>query len=448
MTFRLRSFNVLLAMLVAVGCVFVLPDMAQSELRCADNGSISSGPDLREGEVCEPDGCLSLEEALSLVLMKNPGLKAFSWEMRASEAMILQAGVLPNPEVEVDVEEFDSAGTGFDTAETAIVLSQLVELGGKRGKRRLVAKLESGLAGWGYEAMRQDVLAETTQAFVDVLADQKLLTLAEESVALAEKVYAAAGERVKAGKVTPLEESRAGVELSIARMGLARSRKELHASRAVLAAMWGVANPTFAEVIGEYELVPNCLPPITSFAEDVAMNPDLARWATEMELREAAIALERSALIPDLSARAGVQQYEATGEDALTFGIAVTLPLFDRNRGGIQAARYQMEKADEEKRSIELKIQRELVDAYNELTVSHQEAVTFQQDILPSAERAFEAARNGYQQGKFGYLDMLDAQRTMLDVRTRYIESLSSYHKTVAVLDRLAGRPVKIGSKQ
>jgi len=428
---------------MVAGCTSVPQKAAGPELRPLGREWTPSNKKIKETEIKEPAGTLSLQKALSLALVRNPELKAFSWELRASEAMKLQAGLLPNPEVEFEMEEFDSEGTGFDTAETAIVLSQLVELGGKRRNRQAVAKLESGLAGWDYEAKRLDVFVETTQAFIDALAAQKSVALATEAVALATKVHTAVGERVKAGKVSPLEESRASVELSMSKIGLERSKKELEASRTRLGAMWGNSKPLFSAVSGRFETVLDSIPSIRSLEGDVARNPDIARWDTEMELREATVALERSAGIPDLAASAGMQQFEATGEDALIFGVGITLPIFDRNQGSIQAARHQLSKADEERRAAAVKVQSDLAEAYKELTASHLETLTLQKEILPAAQRAFEAAQAGYQQGKFGYLDVLDAQRTMFDVREKYVESLSAYHKAVVELERLIGRSIK-----
>ncbi len=100
--------------------------------------------------IAEPTGVVTLRKALALALMHNPELKAFSWDVRVSQARQLQASLWPNPELEVEVEEVGGPGarTGFDAAETTIALSQLIELGGKSGKRVKVASLEKELAGW------------------------------------------------------------------------------------------------------------------------------------------------------------------------------------------------------------------------------------------------------------------------------------------------------------
>ncbi len=107
-------------------------------------------------EIAEPAGAITLRQALALALMHNPELKAFSWDVRVSEARRLQASLWPNPELEVEVEEVGGSGerSGFDGAETTIQLRQLIEMGDKSGKRTRLASLEKELAGWGYEAKR------------------------------------------------------------------------------------------------------------------------------------------------------------------------------------------------------------------------------------------------------------------------------------------------------
>ena len=89
----------------------------------------------------EPDGVLTLRRALELAMMNSPDLAAASHGVRAAEGNVRQAGVLPNPEMEVLAEEFGGSESrqGYDAAKTTIWLTQPVELGGKRGRRKAVA---------------------------------------------------------------------------------------------------------------------------------------------------------------------------------------------------------------------------------------------------------------------------------------------------------------------
>ncbi len=89
---------------------------------------------------------VTLADALALALERSPKLASFSAEVRAREARTLQAGLLPNPEIEGSFEDFGGSGErrGAGSAESTLRLSQPIELGGKRGLRSAVATFECG----------------------------------------------------------------------------------------------------------------------------------------------------------------------------------------------------------------------------------------------------------------------------------------------------------------
>ncbi len=408
-----------------------------------------SQPDIVPFEAEEPTDTITLRQALALALMKNPELKAFSLEIRVREARRLQAGLLPNPEIEIEVENFggEDALQDFDSAESTIQLSQLIELAGKRSKRRRVASLDRDLAGWDYEAKRVDVLSETTQAFVGVLAAQERFSLMEEFVSLAEQVLNTISERFKAGKVSPLEETRAGVSYSTSLIDLERAKHRLDASRKKLASLWDSRTPLFERVDGELERIAP-IPSAAQLEDLISKNPDIARWIVEMEQRQEAVKLEKAGRIPDLTLSGGIRRFKETDENAFVMGLSIPLPLFDRNQGGVQEALQRQAKAAEEQRASELVVLNALAEAYQELSTAYAEAKALQQDILPGAQTAFDGAKEGYRQGKFGYLDVLDAQRTFFEARSQYVEALASYHKSKAQVERLTGAGFDAVSKE
>jgi len=392
-------------------------------------------------EITEPTGPITLRQALALALMHNPELRAFSWEVRASEARRLQASLLPNPEMEVEVEEVGGTGerSGFDGAETTIQLGQLIELAGKRPKRERVAALESNLAGWDYEAKRLDVLTEVALAFVGVLAAQERLTLAEELVRLSEKVMDTVAQRVEAGKDSPVEKTKAQVALAGARIEQKRAQRRLVSARKQLAATWGGISPAFEGVSGQLDITF----PIPSEAELrglLEQNPDLARWAVEMESRRAALELEKANAITDPTIFGGMRRFNETDDTAVVFGLSIPVAVFNRNQGRILEAKYNIARAREQRGAVEANLYATLADTYQALSSAFIEVTDLKNEVLPGAESAFDAARRGYSEGKFDYLMVLDAQRTFFYSRARYIESLAAYHGAKADVERLIGQ--------
>ncbi|MDT8421992.1 MAG: TolC family protein [Desulfuromonadales bacterium] len=386
---------------------------------------------------------LTLAEALSLTLQHSPSLAAFSEEIRSRDAAALQAGLLPNPTLAVDVENFagEDELQGFDSAETTIALSQLIELGGKRGKRRQVATLDKELAGWDYQSKKLDVLTATTKAFILVLTLQKQVTQDEELADLAEQTLSAVTARVDAGKVPPLDETRARIELATANSLAARASRELEAARRRLVTFWGADRADFAQVIGDLTSL-SPLPAEESLQHLLDNNPDVARWEMELEQREVSLALARIQAFPDVNFSIGVRNLRDSDSNALVAGIELPLPLFDRNQGGAGEARANLERARRERQAAETETRTRIVEAWQDLAAAHGEATTLKDEILPWAESVFEAADFGYRQGKFDFLQMIDAQRTLFEVKGQYLLSLATYHRLRTDLQRLIGAPL------
>ncbi len=391
----------------------------------------------------EPTGVITLRQALALALMKNPELAVFSWEARAREAQALQARLLPNPELDVEVENFGGTGffRGLDEAETTVRLGQLVELGGKRSKRKRAAVLDQDLAGWDYEIGRIRVFTETSKAFVEVLVAQKRTKLNEEFVRLAEEVLDAVAERVRAGKVSPIEEVKARVALSGRLIEKGRAEGELAAARKVLTAAWGGTADTFSAARGDLEHSPE-LPSFEALSERLADNPEMARWLVEIERRRAFLAMERAGRFPDVTLSGGVRYFGPTDDWAFVAGLSIPIPVFNRNQGATLEAQYRLAKTEEQRRALHLRAQGALASTYQRLSSARNEAIALKRDVLPGARSAFEATGEGFRQGKFGYLDVLDAQRTYFEAQARYTEALAVLQKAVADAEGLLGEPL------
>lgn len=415
--------------------------------QCPLGRDLSIDPFARQGSTVtsaeSPTGELTLRQAFSLALLHNPDLAAFSWEVQAKEAEALQAGLLPNPELAIDLENFAGSGefSGTDAAETTVTLSQLVELGGKRAKRREAAALVANLAGWDYETKRIEVLTDTANAFIVVLASQERLAQSTELAAVAERFFQTVKARVEAGKVSPVEQSRAQVALASARLENERSARSLAAARKSLAALWGEADSTFTRAVGALDVI-ETVPSLVQLAGQIERNPDVARWTAEERQRRAGLKLARADALPDLTVGLGVRNDQGSGDNALVAGISIPLPVFDRNQGGVAAARAALNKSRLEQQAVRSKTLASLAERYRDLTSAYAESMTLKEQILPAAASAFEAATLGYQAGKFGFLEVLDAQRSLFEVWGQYLEALTSYHQARAEVERLIGAPL------
>lgn len=399
-------------------------------------GSDSSEPPFQQAEKN-----LTLAGALDLALKNNPLLKASSHQENTQSALKRQAGLRPNPELEVEVEDlaWEGGSNGFDTAAVIFSISQVIETGGKRAIRSRIADIEARLSGWDHLGLRLDVVAGTSMAFVNVLAAQKKLELAEELHQLVSRIRDVATERVRSGKVSPLEQVKADVEFSTSLIGLEQIKRDIAISQRALALTWGEPQFDFSGAQGDLDTVAD-VPPVEELLPLTAKNPDLARLSDRLELARMILEQERAGKRSDLEWSAGVQRFQETGEKAYIVGLGTELKVFDKNHGAVDASRHQVSKAEEECRAVELEVRTALLELHENCSFAYQEIMALREAVLPAAEQAFDAAREGYQQGKFEYLDVLDAQRTLFEAKDGYLEILASYHRNVAALERLIGQ--------
>ena len=394
-------------------------------------------------EIVETTGVVTLQQALELALAHNPELKAFSWDIRAAEASRLQAGLRPNPELEVGIEEIGGAGnrSGFDGAETTVAIAQPIETGQKRARRMTLASLEKELAEWDYKARRLDVTREVTEAFMAVLAWQERLALTEELVRIAEQAHSAVTQRVEAGRDSPIEQTKSGVALAIVRIEPQRAKRALESARKRLAAAWGARAARFDTVAGELgEISPAASS--DELSRLVSQNPDVARWQAEKERHRAALELEKARAVSNVTLSGGLRWFNETDDTAAVLGLSIPLPVSDRNQGGILKATYMLAKAQESSKAAEIKVLVSLEEAAQRLAGTYAEATALKNEVLPGARSSFDAVSEGYRDGKFDYLQVLDAQRTLFETRGRYIESLTAYHEAKADAERLIGQSI------
>ena len=394
------------------------------------------------GEIDEATGTLTLRRALALALTRSPELATVGYDIRIAEARILQAKLLPNPALDLEAEDIAGSGTFANgrRSQTTLQLGQLIELGGKRRARVGEARLGRDLAAFAYETKKREVFVKTAGSFVDVLAGQRRVKVAEELVSLATSFIPAVVKRVEAGKASDLEKTRFDVAIGSARIELEQSRRDLLAARQRLAAQWGSSNPRFGAVIGDLDTMPPTQS-LRDLARKLEANPRLARFGTEVAHREAALAREKAAALPDLTLRAGGRRIAESDDTTAVLGFSLPLPLWNGNQGNIRAAREQVERTGAEQAAAAASLMTELSDAHNNLVRARTTISILRETVIPGAESAVSATGEGYEAGRFNFLDVVEARRTLGSARLQYLDASADYHKALHQIEALTAKP-------
>lgn len=383
---------------------------------------------------------ITLEAAVERALAESPRLKSFGFARAATDGRRSQAGALPNPEFGIDAENFSGQGAyrGLDSAEVTYGFSQLLEIGGKRDARKEIAFQGYKVASREYDAARLDVIRDVTIAYAEAVAAKEALALAEKQKAVAGEVLDNVTERVNAAAEPLFQRSKSVVAYASSEMALDKARRDNTIARNRLAATWG-AEELDGDVDSAGFFQTTAPAPMPAF-EELKRNPDFAKWEAEVSRSKASFELEQANAIPDPSLSLGVRDFRDSGDWALMAGISIPLPVFNLNSGNIESARQEVSKTESDKDSASIDIMAELTRSSEELENAYRRAVSLKETVIPAAEKAFSLSRFGYRAGKFPYLEVLDAQRTLVETRIQYNESLRDYHVKRAEVERLTGK--------
>ena len=385
----------------------------------------------------ESGASLTLPKAVEIALRNHPRLAGYPPEFRAAEGRALQASLRPNPELSVDVENVWGDNPGTSRAETTYGISQLVEFG-KRSSRIRNAEAEKDVLRRDFEITRVDVVADVERAFINLLSAGKKLELTREAHRIATLLATAVTDRVAAGAVSPIEETRAKVALAVSSADVERAAREVETGRRELAAAMGEATPSFDVPSGDLDEDPSA-PAVDNLAERIAAAPDAVRRLAERERRNAALHAERTSAIPDVTLKAGIKRLRETSENTFVLGFSVPLPLFHRNQGAIREAEELRAKADVERKTTELLLHSQVGQRLAAFTASAREAALLRREALPAARSAYDAVSEGYRLGKFRYLDVLETGKSLIETRLRYLDVLAALNLARVDLERLMG---------
>lgn len=385
---------------------------------------------------------MGLREAVERTLKGNPGLKARELEVASAKAHATQSAARPNPTLDLSVE--NAPGTGKlgagSGAETTLQLSQVFEWPGKRRTRVDFAEsLRAKKEAEGRVAIA-DAVAAVCDQFAHVVGDQHRLALAGEDLKAAQAMLETTRQRLASGAAPELEERRARVLVARARIAEEHAEHELAVSKKLLASYWGARQVDFGPLSGDLFLRPE-LPPFEELARRINQSPAAMEWASERAVRVANLRLVESRARPDFTVGAGARRLEEAGEFAAVFRLSIPLPIFDRLEGAKREAALKLDKVDQEREEAELQLEATLYDLCEELGHHRTELEIIEREILPHSAEALNLAREAYLAGRIPQLEMLDAQRTLIEIRKERVMAGELFHRLLVHIERLLGAP-------
>ena len=376
---------------------------------------------------------LTLGRAVALAMRYSHAIAAARHRVEASDGGVVQAGLRRNPSFTALVED-----TRRDARTATATIDVPLELGGKRIARTIAAERARDVAEAELANATADLRSAVTSAFFDVLVAQQRLALARDSAALAQRGADAIARRVVAGKTSPVDETRARVDEVDAALAVDEAETTLRSARQGLASLWNETDLANAAIDGDVEALLAATRDV-DLSRDVDRAPSVFASRREVVRQRALLDVEKSRRLPDLTVTMGAKRDNDLGRTQAVVGLSIPLPLFDRNQGSVHEAAKRADQAEDDHQAARVRVRHEVQRASNQLALAKRTVATLKTRVLPAAEDAFHAASRGFDAGKFGFLDVIDAQRSLLAARTRYLDALSTAVRAATTIDRLLG---------
>ncbi len=390
---------------------------------------------------------LTFDQALARALERSPAMLAARGSREVAAAQLRQARAWENPTLEIEAENVLGQGeyADFDAAETTIAFSQPLPVGGSRGAAIRGARAGQAGAEADAELARRELRRDVAVAYADAVAADRLASIERERARIGAETRAAVEKRFAAGLESALQRARVEVETGSLQASARRAAAEALARRRALAALWRdetVAerlDDTWFDAAGGDEAHP-AGGAAADTTGDAAGHPRL-RSAEQVVIRAAAALQEaRAQRFTGLEARVGTRRFAGEPGDAdqaFVIGLAMPLPLWNRNEAGIVAARVALGAAEVDAERARRELVGARADASAELDAANLEARALRESGVPAAESAAGLARQGYDAGRLSLLERLDAERSLSDVRERLEVARRQVQRARAELESL-----------
>lgn len=403
----------------------------------------------------DPNGGMTVEEAVAYALEQNDELQAAAREVEAARALVKQASLRANPMLDV------GGARRLNGSDNSVMVEGMLplELGGRRDARVLVAERELEVREHVHKEHERVLAAEVRAKFGEALSAILKLGFTDDQLDASRRGYSLVAARVDEGRTAPLEKNMVLVELNRLRSLRETDEGRVQVVLLELRNLLGMPLEEPLRLRGDFADLIGFLPPVDeATARALNERPDLLAARAAEELIEARIEQARVDAKPDATLRAGYQRMQSgfmvRGLDeqgrpapiemtshAVTFGVRIDLPVRNRNQGLIEATVAEAEAARKRREFLELTIRREVAAGYARYERAARAMEIFRVGVREQAEANLEVVRKTYELGSKSLLDYIAEQRRFYEVEADYVEAILATYLARVEIERASMSP-------
>lgn len=424
-------------------------------------------------------GGLTADEAVQLALINNPRATALLLRVGMARADVVQAGLWSNPTLGISFRFPDGGGVANFEASLAQNIADLWMIPAR--KRATQHDLDRTIVAVARELVTLAV--DTKVAYFDAVAAQSVFAIARDNVSLTKQLLAITEARLEAGTIGSLDVNLAKGQALQAEVNQRTARLASASARRTLATLMGLTSSADSiELVDDLPAAldrPLSVDQYVEIALDARLDARAGRDA--VEAAAARVEFELAKVIPNFQVGVSLERNERRGQpgrkvladtarSSLANGqltapeiqsrgqrslqnsqrieailgptLSMTLPIFDQNQAQIAKARMVYLDSKAQLNAIERSIVQETRDAADRLATASDVARLFEHEVVPQANATLDLSEATYQAGQTTILNVIDAQRSLLETRRANVAARQGAAVALAELERTTGRPV------
>lgn len=389
---------------------------------------------------------LTLDAAVNSALTGNRELAAARMRVEEAKARLVQAGLLPNPELEVE-GKFDIAFKSDSKHTFGIGFVQPFSISGRIVAQKGVARVDIDRALAEVDDLERRIVGDVRRMFTELFTADEQIKLQEFLIGLNEELLRATKAALVRGQVSEKDVNATQIALHQAR----QRQKVLETQRRsrLLELNKLMGKPAEFNFIAAGTLEAQALPELSAFVLEKALDqrPDYVGAQLDVDLARSEQRLTKAERFEAWRIGVGYQREQGAVDGTSSQGVdqfvglklSIPLPLFDGKQGRILETLAKEDRAQKTAEALKLHISQELADALNRVKSLASLLESYSPDILKRAENNVKLVENGYRRGLTSIVEVIQSRQQFAELKSSYIDMLAEYQRAMIDLEIAAG---------
>lgn len=389
---------------------------------------------------------LELSTLVPLVRARNPELREASSRTRSALEGVKVAGSLDDPMLKLETEGVPlHKPTAFNQAEdNKVGLSQNIPFPGNLSLRSESATRDAEGIYQRYLDRERDVVLRLKRAWLDYYAATKSIETHDAHLQLMEATEKISDAKFRTGAVTQQDVLKPQIEQVLLHNEVQATEQMKGTARAAINTL--LHRPANAPLGEPKEIVV----PDEAFdfsdllARAAKARPDLKAAELQVKSTQALLRLaQRERDLPDFGFSVDYMQIPGA-PDGYGAMFSVNLPwLTGKKSAEARRLEHQLRADEAALDAARGRAQFEIRDAWLRVQSARRSVALFKNELVPKSAQTVEVSRSAYEKDKSSFLELLDAERSLRDVRLKSILVLTQYEGAVADLEKAVGEDLR-----